>query len=349
MSKTFFGVVFSTSAIISFNAMLWQISRRNEKAQVLKNHENLKNKPLKDLPPAGASTNDWEFHPILLQGSFDNEGSVLVGPRHFQSYKGTQIENEKRGGFAVMTPFEIANSGGKFVMVNRGWVPIDAGKHRIMLAQYIGEGFQPATIRGILRKEEFSKDFIGRMSQENFQPLAANLSWFVMRPYDIALEYYGKRWGKDKIPEMKAQHGAHHFMLEMIEDFSGTDQRLVRGVAYPKRRELDEITYVHLAPMIHSMYVMFWGFACVLSIYCARKGFVHQKAVIKKTKKLQSSTGEYEKVLQQEALKYYEQMKTQDGGAVAAATAAATVGTSQAATSTPPPPQSQQSQDVPKA
>ena len=67
----------------------------------------------------------------------DNAGLLLVGPRPLPSYKGAATTDESRGGFLVMTPFEIASSKEQ-IMVNRGWVPVDAGKHPVMLAQYIG-------------------------------------------------------------------------------------------------------------------------------------------------------------------------------------------------------------------
>uniref|UniRef100_A0A0A9ZFG7 SURF1-like protein n=1 Tax=Lygus hesperus TaxID=30085 RepID=A0A0A9ZFG7_LYGHE len=103
----------------------------------MENHVNLNKPPLHTLPPAGGNMNSYEFHRVELEGLVDSTGSQLVGPRAIPSYKGAANTDESRGGFLVLSPFELAGSQ-EHVMVNRGWVPIDAGKNPVMLAQYIG-------------------------------------------------------------------------------------------------------------------------------------------------------------------------------------------------------------------
>ncbi|KAG5483410.1 hypothetical protein CUR178_07731 [Leishmania enriettii] len=267
MRPDYMGVMFLCTSVMSFNAGIWQIFRRSQKKQLMENHKNVEKSPLTDLPPENATVNECEFRRVRLDGSFDNEGSCLVGPRSIPSYKGAANEDESRGGFLVMTPFEIANTGA-FVMVNRGWVPIDAGKHRTILKQYIGEGFATGQVRGILRKEEFIGGSLFWGSRpDNEGPVAADLSWLAMRPWNMAMAYYRRRWGADHLKESAEKHGAHHYYVEMLEDFSGDDQRMVRGRAWPRRREVDEATYVHLTPVVHTMYIIFWFSVTAGSLY----------------------------------------------------------------------------------
>lgn len=304
MRPDYMGIMFLCTSVMSFNAGIWQIFRRGQKKQLMENQKNLNKEPLNDLPPANSTVNDCEYRHIKLNGSFDNEGSCLVGPRAIPSYKGASNEDESRGGFLVMTPFEIANSG-QFVMVNRGWVPIDAGKHRTMLAQYIGEGFAETQVRGILRKEEFiGGSLFWGPSPDNDGPVAADLSWLAMRPWNMALAYYRKRWGPEHVDQSVQQHGAHHYYVEMLEDFSGDDQRMVRGHAWPRRREVDEVTYVHLTPVVHSMYVVFWFSITAGSLYGMLRCWRRQKDLFALRKYVDRQATRLEKKRQDEAQAY---------------------------------------------
>ncbi|KAG5484285.1 hypothetical protein LSCM4_07851 [Leishmania orientalis] len=304
MRPDYMGVMFLCTSVMSFNAGIWQIFRRSQKKQLMENHKNLEKSPLTDLPPENATVNECEFRRVRLDGSFDNEGSCLVGPRSIPSYKGAANEDESRGGFLVMTPFEIANTGA-FVMVNRGWVPIDAGKHRTILKQYIGEGFAPGQVRGILRKEEFiGGSFFRGSSPDNEGPVAADLSWLAMRPWNMAMAYYRRRWGADHLKESAEKHGAHHYYVEMLEDFSGDDQRMVRGRAWPRRREVDEATYVHLTPVVHTMYIIFWFSVTAGSLYGMLRCWRRQQDIFALRKLANKQSMQLETRRQEEAQAY---------------------------------------------
>ncbi|KPI87212.1 hypothetical protein ABL78_3728 [Leptomonas seymouri] len=304
MRPDYMGIMFLCTSVMSFNAGVWQIFRRGQKRQLMENHKNLNKEPLNSLPPANSTVNDCEFRRVVLDGTFDNEGSCLVGPRSIPSYKGAANEDESRGGFLVMTPFEIANSG-QFVMVNRGWVPIDAGKHRTMLSQYIGEGFAAAQVRGILRKEEFiGGSLFWGPSPDNEGPVAADLSWLAMRPWNMAVGYYRKRWGADHLETSMKQHGVHHYFVEMLEDFSGDDQRIVRGHAWPRRREVDEVTYVHLTPVVHSMYVVFWFSVTAGSLFGMLRCWRRQKDLFALRRFMDKQAMQLETKRQEEAHAY---------------------------------------------
>lgn len=291
MRPDYLGFVFFASAVVSFNGALWQISRRRWKIDLIESHKNLTKDPLRQMPEQPLENyrpTDIEFRRVELSGTYDNEGTMLVGPRSLPSHKGGTTKEEQNSGFIVMTPFQLANSD-KFIMVNRGWVPIEGGKHRRLLAQYIGEGFAHATIRGIFRREEHMASFWGE-SPDNSRPMVADLSWMVMRPFDMALHYYGRRWGLDTVAENKERRGAHHYLLEVLEDFSGDDQRMVRGMAWPRRRDAEELTYVHLSPTIHMMYAGFWSFVTVGSLYGMALCFKRQKMIFAERKAVDAMT-----------------------------------------------------------
>ncbi|ORC86205.1 uncharacterized protein TM35_000302450 [Trypanosoma theileri] len=323
MRPDYMGVMFLTSAVVSFNAGMWQIFRRNEKRRLLENHKNLLKPALHEVPPDDVPIDEFEFRRGDFEGTFDNEGSVLVGPRALPSFKGAATNDESKGGFFVMTPFEVANTK-QFIMVNRGWVPIDAGKHRTLLMQYIGEGFAPGSVRGIFRREEFlGGSLFWGSNEDNEGPVAADLSWLVLRPWNMALDYYKRRWGPRNLEDSVAQHGAHHFYLEMLEDYSGDDQRMVRGHAWPWRRSTEEVTYVHLLPVVHTMYVFFWFSVTIGSLYGMGRCYQRQKELFRLRKQMTARTTMLERKRQEEAQAYLKAMEDVErlkklGGASAA-------------------------------
>ncbi|ESS64233.1 hypothetical protein TCDM_07735 [Trypanosoma cruzi Dm28c] len=306
MRPDYMGFMFLTSAVVSFNAGIWQIFRRSEKKRLLENHKNLMKPALKELPASEKTVDEFEFFRVQLEGVLDNEGSVLVGPRTIPSYKGGATQEESKGGFLVMTPFEIAGTK-QFVMINRGWVPIDAGKHRTLLAQYIGEGFALTTVRGIFRREEYltASLFWGK-NVLNEGPAAADLSWLALRPWNMALDYYKRRWGTSNVDARVSQHGLHHYYVEMLEDYSGDDQRIVRGHAWPWRRSTEEVTYVHLMPIVHTMYVLFWFSVTIGSLYGMGRCYQRQKELFALRRHMTAQSTLLEKKRQEEARAYME-------------------------------------------
>ncbi|KEG10055.1 surfeit locus 1 family protein [Trypanosoma grayi] len=329
MRPDYMGVMFLTSAVVSFNAGMWQIFRRAEKKRLMENHNNLAKPPLHELPSDDAACNEFEFRRTELEGTFDNEGSMLVGPRALPSFKGAATNDESKGGFFVLTPFEIASTK-QFVMVHRGWVPIDAGKHRTLLMQYIGEGFAAGTVRGILRREEFiSGSLLWGPSEYNDGPAAADLSWLAVRPWNMVLDYYRRRWGQRGADAVVAERGAHHYYVEMLEDYSGDDQRLVRGHAWPWRRNVEEVTYVHLLPVVHTMYVFFWFSVTIGSLYGMGRCYQHQKRLFAMRKRMTAQATQLERRRQEEAQAYLQAMQEVERVKQVGAAAAAQLGAQQ--------------------
>ncbi len=55
---------------------------------------------------------DLRFYPVQIQGSFDDEHSILIKDRMFKGQRG----------FQVLTPFKPMGAA-KEILVNRGWIP----------------------------------------------------------------------------------------------------------------------------------------------------------------------------------------------------------------------------------
>eukprot|EP00758_Cryptobia_borreli_P019847 Tbor_TRINITY_DN9169_c0_g1::TRINITY_DN9169_c0_g1_i1::g.14467::m.14467/K14998/SURF1, SHY1; surfeit locus 1 family protein len=301
------GILLLSSAVVSFNGGLWQIYRHRQKVDLLESHKNLAKPALEELPELPLekyNPKEIEYRRVKFEGSFDNDGSVIVGPRSLPSFRGPKSSDEKNSGFIVMTPFEIKDTK-QFIMVNRGWVPIDAGKHRTMLAKYIGEGFKPITLNGIFRRDEYvMSSFFSGDSPENHQPMMADLSWFVIRPFEMLKHYYKKRWGEDDVDKRVEVHGARHFYVEMTEDFQGIDQKIIRGAAWPRRRDTEEITYVHLPPMVHAMYCFFWFFVSAGSLYGLSLCFKRQKMIFADRKMMEKACEDLNNKRQKESAAY---------------------------------------------
>jgi hypothetical protein len=273
MRPDILGVAFLFSGVVSFNGGLWQVSRRYEKITLKKQHLNIAKPPLTALPKDDDDPDEYLFRRVELSGTFDNEGTELVGPRGVPSYKGQTNSEEARGGYILMTPFQIKDTD-DIVMVNRGFVPIDAGKHRMYRSLYTGEGFTEAKVSGLLRKEEFMTTTTGiGVNELNFKPIMEGFSWICMRPYEMTKLYYRRRWGEENVEKRSKKHGLHRFHIEMVEDFSGNDQRMVRDRAWPKRRDLDEITYISMAPLVHACYAAFWFFIAGGSVIGIRHSY----------------------------------------------------------------------------
>ena len=271
--------IFVPTFFLGTNAGIWQIKRRREKIKRMKDFENLDQPPLTELPTEDEPVG--EYTRIHLEGTYDNEGSVLVGPRPLPSHQNRIGSEEQRGGFLVMTPLEVANTR-QMVMVNRGWVPIDACKSRLHLVQYIGEGFKPVKVRGILRREEYVSRWFSSDAIENHMAIPGSMSWQVVRPFDMTLDYLRRRFGPPMLPERQVIHGARHFFIEVLEDMTGDDQVLVRGKALPARRPVEEVTYVALLPVIHTMYSVFWFCIAGASMWALRKSFNdHRMSVVR--------------------------------------------------------------------
>lgn len=98
---------------------LWQLDRRAERAQENQVYATrLASEPeplLAVLGSVGSDVESLEFRRVGVTGTFRPDLEVLV--RNRTNRLGT-------AGFHVLTPFEL--SDGSIVIINRGWVPLDA-------------------------------------------------------------------------------------------------------------------------------------------------------------------------------------------------------------------------------
>jgi cytochrome oxidase assembly protein ShyY1 len=221
-------------------------------------------------------------------------------------------------------------------MVNRGWVPIEACKSRLHLLQFIGEGFKPTTINGVIRKEEAIKKFFKTDCAENHQPCAGGMSWQVIRPYDMAIYYFKRRFGGDNLVYRQELHGTRRYCVEMLEDMSGEDQVLVKGQALPYRRTVEELTYISLPPLVHLGYSIFWFGVALGSLWSLKVCFQQHKLQVakaklaaKQAKELQESISKTSQLYKEEVRKVIESKQHQQRvelPATGAATAATPAG-----------------------
>ncbi len=93
----------------------WQLKRLIWKQELIQNIETNINMPSVELSPAMLNSKDLLYRNVTLHGKFLNHQEIHLygGGRYGQS----------KDGYLIFTPFQLNN--GSYIMVNRGWVPID--------------------------------------------------------------------------------------------------------------------------------------------------------------------------------------------------------------------------------
>uniref|UniRef100_A0A0X3PST1 SURF1-like protein n=1 Tax=Schistocephalus solidus TaxID=70667 RepID=A0A0X3PST1_SCHSO len=133
--------------LTAFSLGYWQIQRRRWKLALLEKVNNLLPSPPIPLPKdAKSSTDLLEFQPVTVEGRFDHSREVLIGPRSIitdeipfggygsawgskpppEGHKQSNLSNfgaPSSTGYFVVTPFELKDRPGTFILVNRGWIP----------------------------------------------------------------------------------------------------------------------------------------------------------------------------------------------------------------------------------
>jgi surfeit locus 1 family protein len=90
---------------------MWQLGRGHEKTELAARFERLAREPAIDVRARELNARDVEFRRVEARGSFEPKYMVLVDNR------------VRRGvpGFHVVMPLKLGD-GGRYVLVNRGWV-----------------------------------------------------------------------------------------------------------------------------------------------------------------------------------------------------------------------------------
>ena len=251
-----------TTAFITFNGAIWQLMRRRWKQRLIDSYDNMQKPMLRNAELPRGNESFGEFSRVELSGLMDNEGAFLVGPRPMPSSRQAleSSSESRRGGFMVMTPLECDGTG-QVVMINRGWVPIDACKSRVQRVQYTGAGIVPMkNVHGVIRTEEWVSTLYGGDSHENHSPAYIGKYWTALRPFDQAIDYFKRRFGENSVEDCKKRYGVQHWYVEMVEDHSGNDQILIADKVYPMRRTQADLGRANITPFVHLMYACFWFF-----------------------------------------------------------------------------------------
>lgn len=276
-------VILVTTAFVTFNGGIWQLMRRRQKERLVNSFDNMKKDPLTAEQMPKGNEPFREFSRVDLHGYMDNEGGTLVGPRPMPASR-QALDNQqesRRGGFMLLTPFQIEGTN-QVIMVNRGWVPIDACKSRMQRVQYSGEGFLKYHLtNGVIRQEEWLQTTFGGDAPENHKAAYLDKFWAAVRPWDIAKDYYKKRYGEENVEECVKKYGAQHYFIETFEDHSGKDQILINDKAYPMRRTAEDLTRTNLSPAVHLMYSLFWFFVSAGNIFILRRMWLDRVRVSK--------------------------------------------------------------------
>ena len=125
---------FGTLCVGTFGLGVWQSRRFFEKQEMVKSREaDLAMEPTSHIPKDFKST----FRRIQLQGTFQHNKELLVGPRGpppgaLPDKPGSSAQGMSSSpqGYFVLTPFVVDDNS--IVLINRGWVPrhLAASDHR---------------------------------------------------------------------------------------------------------------------------------------------------------------------------------------------------------------------------
>jgi surfeit locus 1 family protein len=91
---------------------IWQLDRAEQKRQLSAALESRRKQPALSLNLALPPTGEREFRPVVAQGRYLADKTILIENRKYLG----------RTGFHVVTPLRIEGSE-RIVLVNRGWIP----------------------------------------------------------------------------------------------------------------------------------------------------------------------------------------------------------------------------------
>ncbi len=117
MKIPFWGTIFMVMGVIILCALgTWQIKRAAWKGDILRSIEQEYEVDAADVPLEEGSFSEYSgFKRGYFLGRYIHPASVFMQP----------FTHEGVAGYHVLTPFEIKGGEGRFIMVNRGWIPVE--------------------------------------------------------------------------------------------------------------------------------------------------------------------------------------------------------------------------------
>lgn len=183
----------------------WQINRAAEKKDWLESLANAETLPTQALYKQPADFEAWQYKKAELYGRYLNEQQFLLD----NQFSG--LQEDKRAGFNVITPFELEDK--TIVLVNRGWLPRE---HNKSVLPVVGINAELKSVKGVLSKpaKQFSLGDI--TSQKHTWPVLVQyvdtreMSAILQReiaPMMLMLspseaEGYARNWDKKKTIKM---------------------------------------------------------------------------------------------------------------------------------------------------
>ena len=99
----------------------WQLNRAHEKEALAAHLEALAKDAPVSLPTVGIKAQDVEWRRVTARGRFEPRYGVLVDNRISHGV----------AGYHVVMPLEIEGAGGRYVLVNRGWIAGNPDRSRL--------------------------------------------------------------------------------------------------------------------------------------------------------------------------------------------------------------------------
>jgi surfeit locus 1 family protein len=137
LRPTFWPTVFTVPAVLLMLGLgVWQLQRLQWKdALIAERIERTTAAPI-PLPGPEAEVSGVEFRHVAIQGEFLHDQEMLLGARSMNG----------NTGYHVMTPFRL--SGGRIIIVDRGWIPLD---RKTADKRAAGNVTGPTTFEGVIR------------------------------------------------------------------------------------------------------------------------------------------------------------------------------------------------------
>eukprot|EP00009_Paramoeba_aestuarina_P009600 CAMPEP_0201536162 /NCGR_PEP_ID=MMETSP0161_2-20130828/61120_1 /ASSEMBLY_ACC=CAM_ASM_000251 /TAXON_ID=180227 /ORGANISM="Neoparamoeba aestuarina, Strain SoJaBio B1-5/56/2" /LENGTH=311 /DNA_ID=CAMNT_0047941705 /DNA_START=47 /DNA_END=982 /DNA_ORIENTATION=- len=283
------------------------------KERLIELQYNLDKPPVRELPPLGSPVPPLH-QKVAVDGHFDYTGSFLVGPRacpdlkdgksgspgQMMSTTGSKKWGASQGGFYVFTPFHVA-SDESLLLVNIGWVPIDACRSDTHLRKYLRKTTSATqTLKGSVKYEEDFRTWWNGYTEACHQKLG--VSWPVIRPAEMIKDYLQsfKQWKKGTANEvMKTvdddlflnteritprapletsepptedaeDYPYRHYYVRMFDE-DDTARVIIDGEIFPKRSSEHFRETFFVTPNTHLQYAVFWFFASAMSARFLKK------------------------------------------------------------------------------